>query len=52
VSPRFGTIGLAIIDTTDATDGGSVDVAMGEGTAPATVAPLSVYDPGKERPRA
>jgi glycine cleavage system aminomethyltransferase T len=47
-----GTIGLAILDTASADDGTSVEVAVGEGAAAATVAPLSVYDPGKERPRA
>jgi aminomethyltransferase len=52
VSPRFGTIGLAIMDSGAAGEGGSVEVALGAGTAPATVAPLSVYDPKKERPRA
>lgn len=52
VSPRFGAIGLAIMDAGAAFDGTAVEVAMGEGTASATVAPLSVYDPGKERPRA
>jgi aminomethyltransferase len=52
ISPRFGTIGLAILDTDAASDGESLEVAVGEGTVPATVAPLSVYDPDKERPRA
>jgi hypothetical protein len=28
-----------------------VDVAVGEGTAPATVEVLSILDPNKERPR-
>jgi aminomethyltransferase len=52
VSPRVGTIGLAILDTAAADEGNSVEVAVSEGTAPATVAPLSAYDPTKERPRA
>jgi aminomethyltransferase len=52
VSPRFGTIGLAIMDSGAAGEGEAVEVAVGDGTAPATVAPLSVYDPKKERPRA
>jgi glycine cleavage system aminomethyltransferase T len=47
-----GTIGLAILDTAAADEGNSVEVAVSEGTAPATVAPLSAYDPTKERPRA
>jgi aminomethyltransferase len=52
VSPRVGTIGLAILDTEASADGQVLDVAVGEGTASATVAPPSVYDPSKERPRA
>jgi aminomethyltransferase len=52
VSPRVGTIGLAILDVDAADDGGTLDVAVGEGTASATVAPLSVIDPAKTRPRA
>lgn len=52
VSPRAGTIGLAILDAASAVDGQKVDVAVGEGAAPATVEPLSILDPAKERPRA
>jgi aminomethyltransferase len=48
VSPRVGTIGLAILNADAAVDGEKVEV----GGAVATVAPLSLYDPGKERPRA
>ena len=51
VSPRVGTIGLAILDAGAADEGGAVEVAVGEGAAPATVGPLSIYDPAKERPR-
>jgi aminomethyltransferase len=51
VSPRVGTIGLAILDTDASDDGTKVEVAVGEGTAPATVDVLSVLDPMKERPR-
>ena len=51
-SPRLGTIGLAILDTDVATDGEKVDVAVGVGTAAATVDVLSALDPKKERPRA
>jgi aminomethyltransferase len=51
VSPRVGTIGLAILDNDASADGTKVDVAIGEGTAPATVDVLSVLDPQKERPR-
>jgi len=52
VSPRVGTLGLAILDTAAADEGNPVEVAVADGTAPAMVAPLSVYDPAKERPRA
>jgi aminomethyltransferase len=50
-SPRFGVIGLAILERERATDGSTVDVALGDGTVPATVGPPSIYDPGKRRPR-
>ena len=51
VSPRVGTIGLAILDSAVAEDGTKVDVAVGDGTAPATVEPLSILDPEKRKPR-
>jgi aminomethyltransferase len=51
-SPRFGTIGLAIVPTDQATVGNEVDVAVGEGTAKATIDVLPIYDTNKERPRA
>jgi aminomethyltransferase len=51
VSPRVGTIGLAVLDAGAAADGTKVEVAVGEETAPATVDVLSVLDPNKERPR-
>jgi aminomethyltransferase len=50
-SPRFGVIGLAVLETAHAADGVRVEVALGDGTVPATVAELSVYDPQKLRPR-
>jgi aminomethyltransferase len=50
-SPRFGVIGIATLETPHAEEGTRVDVALGDGTASATVAELSVYDPRKERPR-
>lgn len=50
-SPRVGTIGLAILDTDAAVDGEKVEVAIGDSPVPATVDVLSVYDPGKQRPR-
>jgi aminomethyltransferase len=52
VSPRVGTIGLAILDAGVANDGEKVEVAVGDSTAAATVDVLSPYDPKKERPRA
>ena len=50
-SPRFGVIGIAMLDTPSADEGTNVDVALGEGTVPAVVEALSVYDPSKRRPR-
>ena len=38
-------------DTDVATEGEKVEVAVGDGTSPATVAPLSILDPQKRRPR-
>ena len=52
VSPRVGTIGLAILDTDVASEGERLDVAVGDAAASATVEPLSILDPKKERPRA
>jgi glycine cleavage system T protein (aminomethyltransferase) len=52
VSPRVGTIGLAILDSDASGEGEKVEVAIGDSTAPATVEPLSILDPKKERPRA
>ncbi len=46
-SPRLGTIGLAILDAGVANDGEKVEV---DG-AVAMVAPLSLYDPEKKKPR-
>jgi aminomethyltransferase len=46
-SPRFGPIALAILDTGVATDGEKVEA----GGAVAAVAPLSIHDPAKEKPR-
>ena len=51
-SPRFGHIGLAILETQVSGDGERVEVSMGDKTVPATVAPLAIYDPEKKRPRA
>jgi glycine cleavage system aminomethyltransferase T len=46
-SPRFGTIGLAVLASDAAVDGAAVEVS---GFA-ASVAPLSLYDPTKQKPR-
>ncbi len=46
-SPRVGPIGLAILETAAAEDGTKVEVAG----AVATVAPLSILDPEKQKPR-
>jgi aminomethyltransferase len=46
-SPRFGAVGLAVLRTDAAADGQTL-VA---GDAAATVAPLSIYDPQKQKPR-
>ncbi len=51
-SPRFGVIGLAVLESAHAGEGTRVEVALGSGTVPATVDRLSVYDPAKDRPRA
>jgi aminomethyltransferase len=48
ISPRLGAIALAVLDTGAATDGEKVEA----GGAVATVAPLSLFDPEKKRPRA
>ena len=50
-SPRFGVIGLAVLRTEEAGMGNVVEVALGEGSVPATVAPPSIHDPEKRRPR-
>jgi glycine cleavage system aminomethyltransferase T len=52
VSPRFGPIALAILETAVSSDGEEVDVSVGDQTVRATVAPLAIYDPEKKRPRA
>ena len=52
-SPTLGqTIGMAVIDSAHAGEGGTVEVAVGDGTARATVDKLPIYDPEKSRPRA
>ena len=52
-SPTLGkVIGLTVLRTDFARDGESVEVAVEGGTAPATVAPMPLYDTEKKRPRA
>ncbi len=50
-SPRFGRIGLAVLESQFASDGGKLEVAMGDGTVSAKVESLPIYDPQKKRPR-
>jgi glycine cleavage system aminomethyltransferase T len=50
-SPRFGKIGLAVVETTQAGLGNTVGVAVGDQIVPATVDVLPIYDPDKKRPR-
>ena len=50
-SPTLGkVIGMAVLRSDLATNGEQVEVAVGDGTAPATVAPLPIYDTEKKRP--
>jgi aminomethyltransferase len=52
LSPRYGLLALAILETPSALDGLPADVSLGDGVVAATVAPLAIYDPEKLRPRA
>jgi glycine cleavage system T protein (aminomethyltransferase) len=51
-SPRYGKIGMAVLRSGHATTGTTVEVEIGEGTTPATVDVLPIYDTNKQRPRA
>jgi len=52
LSPTFNeVIAMAAIDRGMAHDGQRVDVAIGDGTVGATVAPFPLYDTDKKRPR-
>jgi aminomethyltransferase len=51
-SPAFGKIGLTVLRTDQARVGNTVQVAVGDGMADATVDVLPVYDTNKDRPRA
>jgi aminomethyltransferase len=50
-SPRYGKIGIAVLRSGLASQGTTVDVAVGDGAAPATVDVLPIYDTNKSRPR-
>jgi aminomethyltransferase len=51
-SPTLGkVIGLTVLRSDLAREGEQVEVAVEGGTAPAIVASLPIYDPGKTRPR-
>lgn len=51
-SPRFGPIGLAVLEKQFAQDGMELEVALPDGTITgATVDALSIFDPEKKRPR-
>jgi aminomethyltransferase len=52
-SPTFDmqVIGMASVDRGLVTEGQRLEVALGEGTAAATVAPFPLYDTDKRRPR-
>jgi len=51
-SPTLGkVIGLTVLRADLTREGEHVEVAVEGGTAPATVASLPIYDPGKTRPR-
>ena len=50
-SPRFGKIGLAVIDSAHASVGNTLGVAVGDAVVPATVDVLPIYDTDKKRPR-
>ena len=50
-SPAFGKIGLAVVRFDQAAVGNTVQVALEDGTADATVDVLPIYDTNKDRPR-
>jgi len=52
VSPRLGTIGLAVLLRDVASNGTRLSVAVGNTTVGAVVDELALYDPQKRRPRA
>jgi aminomethyltransferase len=50
-SPRFGKIGLAVVESAQASVGNELGVAVGHDIVPATVEVLPIYDTEKKRPR-
>ncbi len=50
-SPRFGMIGLAVVETAQSGVGNALEVEVGDGVVRATVDVLPVYDTEKKRPR-
>jgi aminomethyltransferase len=51
-SPTFGEqIAMATVDRELASEGTTLEVALGDGTVGATVAPFPLYDTQKTRPR-
>ncbi len=50
-SPRFGKIGLAVVESGQASLGNTLGVAVGDEIVAATVDVLPIYDPEKKRPR-
>jgi aminomethyltransferase len=50
-SPRFGQIGMAVLDQEHAAEGATLDVVFQGGTIVGTVTYLPIYDPEKRRPR-
>jgi aminomethyltransferase len=51
LSPRFGPIGLAIVQAEAAAPGTPVEAVTAQGAVPGTVDVLAIDDPTKERPR-
>ena len=51
VSPTYGSIALAVVETGMARPGATVNVPTDDGLRSATIGPTSVYDPDKLRPR-
>jgi glycine cleavage system aminomethyltransferase T len=51
LSPTYGPIGLAVVQTSAARAGATVTVPTDDGPRTATIGAPSVYDPEKHRPR-